>query len=87
LKYQFQVEHAHEADRTMVGRKERQEERVWGLIKGAAGWVGRKAGRGGGSRVGDGSPGTPTASGGNATESRSPGLDGEVELEDRRNVV
>jgi chloride channel 3/4/5 len=93
LKYQFQVEHAHEGSREVVGRKERQEERVWQVIRRAAGWVGGKIGSGRlrlGERVV-----SPTALNGGAGEGlRSPLVDGasgnghgEVELEDRRNVV
>ncbi|KAK5165264.1 glycerol ethanol, ferric requiring protein [Saxophila tyrrhenica] len=89
LKYQFQVEHAHEGSREALGRKERQEERVWDVMKRAGGWVGgRVRGLSGGRlRLGEGSPTAASPAGGINRGERSPGLDGEVELEDRRNVV
>lgn len=95
LKYQFQVEHEHEGSREVAGRKERQEEKAWEIIRKAASWVASRLGRvsGGRLRVGDGPP--PATSRNEGLSSMSPRLDngrdmdgfGELELEDRRNVV
>jgi chloride channel 3/4/5 len=86
LKYQFQVEHAHESTREVLGRKERQEEKAWEIIRRAARWLGEKIGRGRLRLAEDGRLAAGAAGGGPAM---SPTLDGhgEVELEDRRNVV
>ena len=81
LKYQFQVE-AHEHTRDDSALKTGQE-RLWEIMRRAAGWVGEKASSwtGGRLKLGEAFP-TPSPQGESNREQTS-----SVELDDRRNVL